>query len=521
MRRFINLTLAFLTILVVVLGLLNKWLGRRVTDRVVAELQNVYGGRVGVQDVHIGVNGTTLHGLELFEQDDPNGKPWLQVDKLHANVTLADAARGQVTPTEVNLDGAAITLRFNKEGNLLTRWPMPGGPGGDFKLPRLVLRDGRVRLRREDGSELLLQHVNARLERDEDNHRMVLRGDFGEDHWGRWTIAGTRSDDGRLDVNLSSAGSLRVTPVMLGQLPFVPENTWREVTVSGETTAKITVHADPEQPLHYRIDLAPQHTHLHLRALDLDVEDADGRVVIDDGLVRLRGVKGLIAGGRVATEADFDFREAVTHFDFTQLRIEGLEVQQLPLSWKLPRTVRGLFEAQLSLHVDINNGQPRIHGAGTGQLRSLNFAGLPIEDSIRLTLRDRSADPQQSAALLVNVQVKQLDLAELLARLQNGPRSNCPANWRRLGSWSCRWIPSPIRVPTRLLALWKSRAPGWKRSRWIGCERTSRCSRATCGCMGSMAKARSSTWRARLRWGWCRRAICGWTWRYGTWTWRY
>src|SRR5207248_801964 len=135
----------------------------------VAELESAYGGRVRVKSLHVGVNRTTLHGLDLFEADEPDGRPWLHVDRLRADVNLAGALRGQVVPGELLLEGADVTLRFNKEGALVTRWPVPANGGnGKITLPRLVINNSKIRFRRADGSELLVPHVNAILERDGD-----------------------------------------------------------------------------------------------------------------------------------------------------------------------------------------------------------------------------------------------------------------------------------------------------------------------------------------------------------------
>ena len=114
--------------------------------------------------------------------------------------------------------------------------------------------------------------------------------------------------DGRLEVTLRSAGTVPVTQAMLQQLPFVPDDVWREVQLSGDTPGTVTLTFDPARPpLHYRVELEPRHTRLHIRAIDLDAEDASGRVVIEDGVVRLRDVSGRVGGGQVTTDADLDF----------------------------------------------------------------------------------------------------------------------------------------------------------------------------------------------------------------------
>jgi uncharacterized protein involved in outer membrane biogenesis len=413
MRRFIRYTLLLVTVVVVACGLLQHWLARRVKEQVVAALEKVYGGPVRLRHAHLGVNGTALYGLELFEEGDPNGQPWLRIDRINADITLAGALSGNVQPGELRLSGADLTLRFNDQGHLLTRWPAPLGDNQDQpRLPRLVLRDSRVRFRRADGTELVLSDVNATVERAGDG--LTIRGAFRADRWGPWAVAGA-VDGGRLEVTFGSAGAVPVTPAMLRQLPFVPDDVWREVQLSGATPGQVTLTFDPARPpLHYRVELEPRHTRLHVRALDLDAEDAAGRVVIEDGVVRLRDVTGRVSGGRLATDADLDFNGSTTKFDFARLEINGVPVQRLPRGWGLPRELEGVLSARLGLRLEIEDGKLRTRGTGAGELRAVRVAGTKVNEPVRLTLRDRSADLKEPAALLVEAQASGLELAEVL-----------------------------------------------------------------------------------------------------------
>ncbi len=210
---------------------------------------------------------------------------------------------------------------------------------------------------------------------------------------------------------------------MLRDLPFVPESVWREVQVNGDTPGTITLTFDPARPpLHYRIELEPRHTHVHVRAIDLDIDDISGRLVIDDTVVRLHDVTGLVGGGRVATEAALDFGGAVTHLDIARLQADGVALERLPRSWGLPRDLTGRLAAEVAAHLDNADGKVRGRGTGTGQLRDLRVAGVSIPEPVRLTLRDRSADGKEPPTLLVEGRVQGLSLAELAAQLAERPK---------------------------------------------------------------------------------------------------
>ena len=81
--------------------------------------------------------------------------------------------------------------------------------------------------------------------------------------------------------------------------------------VEGETPCDFTLRVElKDDPIiHYRVALSPEAAHVHVASIQLDADQASGKVVVEDNLVTLRGVRGRFAGGKIGTDADLDFRE--------------------------------------------------------------------------------------------------------------------------------------------------------------------------------------------------------------------
>src|SRR5262249_50257579 len=163
-----------------------------------------------------------------------------------------------------------------------------------------------------------------------------LSGSADNPAWGKGALRGNYDRDAnavRLDVRTEQP--VAVTQAMLTALPFVPASVWREVQLQGVTPVELTLGYDlSKKALPYRVALNPRAPRGRVAAIELDGTHARGQVVIEDGLVRLRGVQGVAFGGRLRTDADLDFRGPETRLGFDPITAEDLDVARLPKSWK-------------------------------------------------------------------------------------------------------------------------------------------------------------------------------------------
>ncbi len=348
--------------------------------RASARLEAVAGGPVQLDALDVGLGGTVLRGVRLFEPGAET--PWATADELRADVSLWGLATGGA-PQRITLDGAAVVLRFDKDGKLKTR--LFQGDGQSGPAPAVRVERGRLTLRQEGRPDTVIGGITADFR--PDGERLVLEGTVADPYWGDWTAVGDVTParrQGSLTLNRPEG---RVTQEMLDRLPFVPEATWQAVRAEGDTPVELSLRFAEE--VHYRVALRPRNTRVRVTAIDLDADRAEGEVVIDDNRVTLRGVRGYTAQGVISTDADLDFRSGPTQLRF-DVSVKGVDVRQLPASWSMPAQVEGRLTGRANLLVTVLPDEVRTRGEGDGLVNNARFAGLPARP-IRLRLRSEGA----------------------------------------------------------------------------------------------------------------------------------
>ena len=350
---------------------------QRVAARVTASLETVCGAPVEVGEVDVGFDGCILRGLKLFDTATTVSLavPWAVVQEAQSDTTLWSILSGPTTPRNVTLTGAAITLQFDAEGNLLTRLPV--GKEARSTLPEIDIQQSQLTLRQEGRPDLMINNINGRLRGP--GPQMTFAGTVNDSRFGDWTAAGTVTWPYRsATLELKTTRLVHVTQAMLSALPFVPAKTWQHVQAEGDTQATIVLNAEAGKRLHYRLDLEPRNTKVHVTSIALDGERAQGRVIIEDEQVHLREVTGAAAKGMIDAESDMDFRSRPYALQFA-ITGRDLDVERLPRSWGLPPLLTGRISGKVDLHVSAEFGKARLAAQGDGELTAARFAGIPAE----------------------------------------------------------------------------------------------------------------------------------------------
>ena len=197
--------------------------------------------------------------------------------------------RGQTLPHQLTLTGAAITLHFDKEGHLLTR--IPPSTSVAESLPRVALESGEITIKQQGRKPMVVSGIDGQLQ--PEGSRFAVSGSVSDPYWKRWTVSGVLDrNSGEVQASLKTT-ALHVTEAMLEDLPFVSPTVWREVQLEGDTPVEFQVRVEPEtRKFHYRLAVSPQHTHVHVTAIELTAEQAHGQVVVEDEVER----KGTVYG---------------------------------------------------------------------------------------------------------------------------------------------------------------------------------------------------------------------------------
>jgi uncharacterized protein YhdP len=334
MKRFNRIWLVGLAVVVVLGGLFvaaKKYLGsQQLAPQVAARLQAAYGGPVRVGEVDVGVNRSSLRHLRLYEAGaGPSDEPWVDVDTVEADVSLWGLLRGQAMPRSLTFTGARLTVRLDSQGHLATRLPQFKKSKAET-LPVIHLRQGDLTIHQDGRPPMELKGIDGRLEQQGD--RLALSGKVTDPYWGDWAVEGSLNGGHDAGSATLKTGMVHVTQDMLDRLPLVPRSVWEEVQITeGETPVEFAFRFGPDaRDTHYRVTMRPQHTTVHVTAVGLTATDAQGGLVLDDKIVRLRDVTGGAAGGAIKTTGDLDFGTP-TRLRF-QVHADRLDVRRLPAS---------------------------------------------------------------------------------------------------------------------------------------------------------------------------------------------
>ncbi len=366
-----------------VLGLRWYLSSRRAANRIEAHLAGVLGAPVRIDDVAIGwVDSTWLGGLAVHEAHDQGaGLPWLTIRETRTDVAAVDWF-GNSGPRQIDLRGAAIDLRFDAGGKMLTRLPWPAGQNG---WPRLALTDSRILLQQLDRrGQLALDGLEADIVWDAP--RLVLAGAVNDSQRGDWKLDGFLTPDSREVFLHLRTDRTRIDQAQLEQLPFVSPNVWREVRIdNGVAAVDLTLRFHLDRPgVSYRLELDVSDARLQVFAIDLKTERTEGKVVVEDERVELRGVKGQTAGGQIATTGDLVFGTEGSRMTFA-IDVRQAELHRLPKKWPLPRQFAGKVTGRAHLLVTTKAGQVRTTGDGRGSVE--NPFGLPWPRSVPIRMQ--------------------------------------------------------------------------------------------------------------------------------------
>ncbi|HLN26473.1 MAG TPA: hypothetical protein VK395_01870 [Gemmataceae bacterium] len=383
LRRWRLLLVLF--VLLCTFGIAARWYLRsqQATDLVRARLQASYGGPLQVATVELGLGSSSIRGLRLFQAgSQPSDDPWLVIDEAHMDASLLTLLNGEPASVPVLLTGVVLTLRYDQSGRLLTELPKPGEKVSHF--PSLSFKSARVRLLQEGHPDFEIAEIGGQLHAEGD--RLVLTGTATDPAWGDWAVTGSMDPITETTTMRMTAARVHLTQAMLSSLPFVPAKVWRQVQCEGDTPVELVVGSDLlAKKRHYRVNLEPESTKVHISSINLYADRAHGKVAIEDGVVKLEKVSGHSADGQIGTSGILDF-----HADPCQLRFsvsaEHLDLSLLPKSWHLPPTLKGRLSGQAELLVSIADGKPLTSGDGYGTVTETRIAAVPVRKPIPVKL---------------------------------------------------------------------------------------------------------------------------------------
>jgi len=250
MKRYLAISLAAVCLLALVAGVaVRRYLrSQHVAQQVTTHLEALYGGPVKVGEVDVGLGSTSIKGFALYEEggDRDSDAPWLKIAALTIDVSLWDLVNGNATPSRVACTGATLVFRFDRAGNLITRFPEAAAATlqtttTPTTLPEADVEQAEVIFRKEGQPELAVKNVNLKLT--PETGRWALTGGGDSPELGKISVAGSVEKESNVAVvHLKNEVKARVTQAILDRVPFVPAGVWDEVRIeSAIAQAEMTV----------------------------------------------------------------------------------------------------------------------------------------------------------------------------------------------------------------------------------------------------------------------------------------
>jgi translocation and assembly module TamB len=384
-RRF----LVFLALLVVVAGVL-WWLAwsylssQRITAKVASRLQAAYGAPVQVQHAEIGVGGSSLQDVQLFESHaSAQEPPWLVINNVQANIPFWALIKTGALPSRLTLNGVAITLRFDKDGRLLTRIPISGSKRET--LPDITIENGQITIQQIGHPDFVVTGVHVDVQ--DRNQLLALAATVSDPTCGHWTLDGSlnrKTDAGSATLKTPD---VHFTQAKLERLPFVPQKIWKEVALRGNTAIDGTMRYDPEtKQADYHITLQPRATEVCVPSIELCADHGQGRIVVQNGIITVADLQARAADGEIKATGKIDFQRSSLQLDF-KVDASKLDLDKIPKSWGLPQFPgKPLLSGRADLQARVVDGKIRTSGSGQGRISGVRIPGAPESKPILLKL---------------------------------------------------------------------------------------------------------------------------------------
>src|SRR5262249_37194731 len=156
---------------------------RLVSDR----LEERLGTTAEFDRLSIGFSSTSVSGLRIYEHGPAaEAEPFVSVGDVNLSLSLLGALRG-ASPSDIHFRDAQVVLRFDRNGDLLTRLPQAGADGVN-SFPTIHIESGTLTLRQEGRADSVFQGIALKLEPTE--HAVIVSGTVEDEAWGKWVADG-------------------------------------------------------------------------------------------------------------------------------------------------------------------------------------------------------------------------------------------------------------------------------------------------------------------------------------------
>jgi hypothetical protein len=214
-------------------------------------LGSAIGMPVEVSEINVGDDNSSFR-FRVMDPADPKAEV-LHVPSASADVSATDLMTGRVSPSALNLRGAALTLRVNERGEVLT--PLPAMPGTGSVLPAVAIEGGRVSVKQEGRPDFSVSGVSVKVE--PEGAVVAIAGTVNDPKWGEWTLRGELLRESRTGwVELTSAAA-PLDAELLASLPFAPPGLFSDVKLTGRAAVAVRLDIGPNREVQPTVEIRP------------------------------------------------------------------------------------------------------------------------------------------------------------------------------------------------------------------------------------------------------------------------
>lgn len=335
-----------------------------------SRIQAAIGAPLDAKSVSLGFSASALTGVRVFETSATDTPPWTSVGNVDADLSMWQLLTNDLGRGTVTLRDVAVTLAFDADNHLVTRLPTPPAEP-TTALPLVKIDGGSFTLRRAGCPDETFH--NIKLELRTEGEKQTLTGTIDDPVWGPWTVSGGSASAAEpFALVLKTAKEIRATMPLLRRAPFCPPSTWKAVECEGDTTSEVTLRFVPGDRVKYKVDCSPRNTKVYVPSIDFHADAALGRVVIEDDVLTLTGVKGNSSGGEVRLGSTMDFRGPGSVLRFV-VDASNINPRFLPETWRVP-AIQGSVDGKADLELTLRDGWlVGTRGQGQGTLKAFPF----------------------------------------------------------------------------------------------------------------------------------------------------
>ena len=396
LRRWIRGVLLGAFVLLLVGLVIKDWAARKVAEAVAS---SITGGPVSIGDMRLSLGHVVVEGIDVREPSDVD-EPQVTVDRVQIDLTLWRGIREGVWVENVLIERPTLHLRFDRDGQLISRFPgsepSESEPSsGPLPLEALAVNDACVVVHQDGRKDFSLEGMKLRVLTGE---QVEVRGVVPELFGGscnlqsRFDVA-TLEGRTRLAVTQLSLDTEKLKELaMIGPLIEVMEPTTGSVALDFDLVHPANCTDPRELTAEGRIAIGP----VGMKRCGTIVESIETTVRAKEGRLSAQ-VLGSAVKGSFGVWAECD-ANASPLAGTIKVQARNIQPAELATKFGLPDDVAASVAVDSTTQVVWDQGKLKLDGNLGVAVSEINLQGIAVEPVLLWSEVQATADAQQNLA---------------------------------------------------------------------------------------------------------------------------